>query len=119
MSDETRWFDDRDEMERCNRRRVTLWLAVMIGIALAVGVVVAHAEPLFRVSAEGSTVVLHSEDCKLDVKNLRKRATWTENGVVTEGCYGGHPQWPIVLFYFADKTVVVIPMELFQRVSGT
>lgn len=79
----------------------------------------ACAEPLFRHAADGVVVTLHSEKCILpNVTNLPLRATWLEGGVLTEGCYAAHPQFPIVIFYFADKTVAVQMKQAFTRVTG-
>jgi hypothetical protein len=92
-------------------------LAFILGALLVYGT--AKAEPLFRASAEGTTITLYDEPCKLpEVENLKNRATWEEKGKVTEGCYGGHPQFPLVLFYFADKAVTIVPVEVFKRMTG-
>lgn len=94
--------------------------------ALIIGAVIAfvfhagevQAEPLYKAPGEGVEVILHSEECRLDMKNLKRRATWTEGGLVTEGCYGIHPDYPIVLLYFADRSVVILLVQQFQKVSG-
>lgn len=95
-------------------------LLVVILSFLAIWATGALAEPVFRAEAESGTVItLHSEDCRLKaVENLKLRATWLEEGKIVEGCYGGHPAFPLVIFYFADKTVVVLPSEIFQRVRA-
>lgn len=79
----------------------------------------AHALPIAQtVTQDGQKIVLTDEECRLDaVKNLKHRATWTENGKVYEGCYGVHPAG-VVLGYFADKTVVMIPVQTFTQVIG-
>jgi len=93
-------------------------LIVVLGLAIFAGK--ASAEPIYKASAEGTTITLHTADCKMPaVKNLPKRAVWEEGGVKTEGCYGPHPQFPVVVFYFSDRTVVIVPVQLFQRVTGT
>jgi hypothetical protein len=79
----------------------------------------ANADPIYRATADGIVITLTNEDCKLPaVSNLKKRATWTEKGKTFEGCWGGHPAFPIVMGYFADKTVVVLPVEAFAPVTG-
>jgi hypothetical protein len=78
------------------------------------------AEPMAAVEQEGIRVVVYTEDCQLpEVKNLPKRATWTEKGKTIEGCAGLMPQMGMVLFYFADKTVFPMPAQMFQPVSNT
>ena len=79
-----------------------------------------NAEPLYQAFSEDNTVeiLLHKEPCALSaIANLPRRATWTEKGKVTEGCFGAMAG--LVLLYFADKTVTVIPSAQFQRVIGT
>lgn len=79
----------------------------------------AKAEPLWVAKKNGLTVTLHSDDCKLKaVSNLKKRATWEQDGKVIEGCYGSLPPLGMVFFYFADLTVLGIPIPFFERVSG-
>ena len=79
----------------------------------------ANADPIARASAEGIVITLTDEDCKLTaVSNLKKRATWEEKGKTFEGCWGGHPAFPIVMGYFSDRSVVVLPVEAFAAVSG-
>lgn len=66
----------------------------------------------------GVTVRLTDEPCALEaVTNMPNRATWTEAGVVTEGCFG--IQGTLLLAYWADKTVTALPVRAFQRVSAT
>ena len=76
-----------------------------------------NAKPIAAASAENITVTLTDEPCKLiEVSNLQRRATWTEAGRVSEGCWAPHPMG-MVLLYFADRTVVMIPSEMFQKLG--
>lgn len=117
MQEEKEWF------AQFPRLTILPWLlwAVLIGAAIA-GVFYAskvHAAPIYQAEQGGVRVVLTDEDCKLpQVSNLTKRATWTEDGKTFEGCYGGHPMFPIVMAYFSDKSVVALPVEMFVRVTG-
>ena len=89
-------------------------LIVLVGIATN-----AAAAPIYRAEAEGVVITLYDEDCKLpEVSNLKKRATWKEKGKTYEGCAGQHPAYPIVMAYFSDKTVVVLPIDIFAPVTG-
>ena len=93
-------------------------LVVLVALA-ATWPTKAHAGPVYQADVEGVKIVLTDEPCNLPaVSNLQRRATWTEKGKTTEGCFGGHPQFPIVLMYFADKTVVVVPVQMFTQVRG-
>lgn len=92
---------------------------VLLGIALlAVISRQVKAEPIVAAESEGIRVVIYSDDCQMSdvVSNLPKRATWTDHGKEIEGCAGAFPGG-IVLLYFADKTVVAVPMAMFQRVT--
>ena len=114
--------DAEAKYERCYIRRVVMLGigAIVLGAGLLGFCSQANAEPIYKASAEGTTITLHTADCKMPaVKNLPKRAVWEEGGVKTEGCYGPHPQFPVVVFYFSDRTVVIVPVQLFQRVTGT
>ena len=130
MSEYTEWFEEKMKAQfgdsnpvLPHKRLIVLpWLLWAAFIGFAVGCVFyvsrVEAVPVAEASADGAKIVLTDEDCKLDaISNLKKRATWSEKGRVYEGCYGIHPDG-FVLAYFADKTVVVIPVYLFKRVSG-
>ena len=68
---------------------------------------VAHAKALAGAEGEGVKVVLRDEPCALPaVVNLPYAATWTEKGKTIQGCWSPHPQFPIVVAYWADKNGV-------------
>lgn len=74
----------------------------------------ALAEPVAYATRDGVTVTLHSEACAVKgIKNLPNRATWDEGGKRTEGCAGMFG--PVVGLYFADQSMAVVSVELFQR----
>ena len=78
------------------------------------------ADALYQADDQGIRITLYDEPCKLDaVKNLKFRAVWTEKGRDIEGCVGLRPDAGVVVAYFADKTVALIPMEIFRSVTGT
>ena len=124
MSYDQDWFHDLttedSKQERATlAQRVIVVLGVICALVLVGLATNAHAIPLFQAEAEGIKIVLTDEDCRLPaVSNLPKRATWHEKGKVFEGCFGAHPMFPVIMGYFADKTVVVLPVEMFTRVSG-
>lgn len=80
----------------------------------------AKADPMVAVEQGSVRITVYSEKCEMDeVKNLPNRATWLENGKTIEGCAQVFPQVGLVLFYFADKTVVPVPMQMFKQVFGS
>lgn len=98
-------------------------LVAVIAAILSFGPVLwwakAHAGPVAEAAADGAKVTLTDEDCKLKdkVTNLPKRATWKEKGKTFEGCFGVHPGG-VVMAYFSDGSVVIIPVQMFTAVSG-
>lgn len=76
-----------------------------------------HSKPIAQMTDGQVTVTVTDEPCKLMslVTNLQGRATWTEKGKTTEGCYGINGQ--IAIFYWeVDKTVSILNLGHFQRV---
>jgi hypothetical protein len=112
-----------DEMRKNERdtlrERVLFWLGVVCLFVLGGIATGAYAAPVFQAEADGIKIVVYEEPCKMPaVSNLKYRATWHEKGKVFEGCVGAHPQFPIIMGYFADRTVVALPVEMFVRVTG-
>lgn len=93
-------------------------VAVFVAFAL-VAPAPAHAEAVYAAEADGAILVLHKEKCTLPaVVNLPFRAEWVEGEKVIEGCWSPpHPEVGVVMTYFADKTVIAIPVQLFERVT--
>jgi len=123
--EETNWFHDLTTDEAKEERfYLVSWLTRVMVLIVALLIAVtwstgALAAPIYRAEAEGVVIILTDEDCKLpEVSNLKKRAVWKEGGQSFEGCYGGHPFFPIVMAYFADKTVVALPAEIFVPIQG-
>lgn len=82
----------------------------------------AFADTIAVARHEGITISLHDTECKSKgVKNLPYRAVWDEtNGkksIKVEGCYGV-AGGQIVMMFFDDKTVAVLPTQLFQKATG-
>ena len=77
------------------------------------------ARPMAIAQAEGVTITLHSDECALPgITNLKMKATWFEKGKTFQGCWGAHPQYGLVMFFFEDKTVVVLPGDAFAPITG-
>jgi hypothetical protein len=88
-------------------------LIVLVGLATN-----AAAAPMAQTVSDGATIVLTDEPCKLkQVTNLKYRATWSEKGKVFEGCYAVHP-YGVVVGYFSDGAVALIPLDAFAKVTG-
>lgn len=116
------WFEGRSVDERGMERRYWLRVGTLLAIAVALVMIFwpmqASADPLFQAKTpEGVVITIHNDKCALpEVENLPTRITWDEKGKITEGCYG--IKHGIVIFYFADKTVGIIPAQIFERVIG-
>ena len=78
----------------------------------------APAAPVAAIVQDGITVTLYDEPCALEaVANLRYRATWHDpKRGHFEGCYTVQHH-TIVVLYFDDRTVVVLPLQIFQPPS--
>ncbi len=108
------------------RLTVLPWIVWGIGIVLLVfGLAYAkksHAEPIARAVVNNGQVVItvHTEDCTLkdNVANLPKRATWVEGNKTFEGCVGVSPVGVAMFYFKEDKSVAVVPLEMFQPVTG-
>lgn len=107
-------------------QRVTIspyWalVAIILGAALAMalwsgGV---RADPLFSATAEGATITLTNEPCKVPaIGNLPFRAVWVEKDKTYEGCFGVRQDLGLVLAYFDDRSVALIPIQIFRKVVG-
>lgn len=111
------------EEEKQERRYLARLILVTLGAALAIAMLLysikARADAVASAEAGGIRITLYSEHCKLtdQVSNLPYRATWTEEGKTVEGCVGLDPQLRLFRFWFADKSVVAIPMQVFNRVT--
>ena len=95
------------------------WLIWVLVILMVVMVTKAFAGPIAEGAGDnGAKITLYNDPCKLkEITNLANRATWNEKGKVWEGCFGIHP-YGVVLAYFNDGTVVIMPVDIFKQVSG-
>ena len=77
----------------------------------------AFAEPIAVVSQGALVLTLTDEPCALPaIANLPHRAIWVEKGETIEGCWRWRGE--TVLFYFADRTVMDLPVLVFRRAEG-
>jgi hypothetical protein len=102
-------------------RYLVAWLAFVLGMVVfgALLSLPALAQVLYRADAEGLTIMLMRDTCKLrEVANLPNRAIWQEHGkAAVEGCYGYDVLLGVVLTYWSDRTIVALPGYLFKRVQ--
>ena len=93
-------------------------VVLMVIIALSYASQV-KAGPIAQAESQGIVITVYTEPCKLPaVSNLPVRATWVESGKTYEGCAAPNPPLGIVIFYFEDKTVAVVPLQLFVPMTG-
>jgi len=77
----------------------------------------AQAGPIAVGREGGITVTLTDEPCAVTaIANLPGRITWEEHGRIVEGCYT--VTGPMIVAYFADRTVVLMPAQLFTKVRA-
>lgn len=108
----------REEPAKHDRLVITnkIIFVILVGLFLAAAISPAFAEAVFQGQGQGVTITVYNEPCKLtDVTNLPYRATWEENGKVTEGCIAPRPDAGVVVGYFADKTVALMPLQMFKK----
>lgn len=92
-------------------------LAALVCAALS-GCAVAPPQPASAPAAvatrEDVTLSLYTEPCALPaVKNLPYRAIWRDARGAYEGCYDVR-LGAVVVAYFTDRTVIVVPLEVFR-----
>ena len=105
--------------ERLTLFPYSFWLAVILGLALAGAMRWAYAEPVFQAAHEGVVITLDSDKCELDaVVNLPFKATWQEQGKTYKGCWAARTDAGVVVAFFEDKTVALIPFGAFKKVVG-
>lgn len=95
--------------------------ALLLALVCAVALIWATsttAVPRFQAAESGVVITLYDEPCGLpEVANLPFRAEWTEGKVTFQGCWTQSP-FGVVAAYFTDKTVAVIPVQVFKPVQA-
>lgn len=78
----------------------------------------AVAEPLVEARSGTTHVMLYTDPCKLvEVVNLPNRAEWVDGDKKFEGCWTTEPVFGVVVMYFSDKTVILIPAQVFKKAT--
>jgi hypothetical protein len=84
-------------------------------LALAAGP--AFAAPIGVAVHGGNVITFYDEPCTVaGVKNLTQRVVWLAGAVKTEGCFGIPNGYEIILAYFADQEIAVIPLAAVKPV---
>lgn len=115
-----------DTMPPAPQRSIILpWCLWALVVGFVIGAVLysskVSAGPVGQVTTpEGVRVVFYTEPCALTefVTNLPYRAVWEESGKTFEGCYLVRSEVGLVVAYFADKTVGLIPLRAVRSVTG-
>ena len=90
----------------------------MIG-ALYAGRVYAEGAP-FQAIAGKVTITVYDQPCTHvdQITNLPNRATWQEDGKVFDGCVGVISELGVAMFWFNDRTIAVVPLQMFHKVTA-
>lgn len=77
-----------------------------------------HAKPIVAAIQGDVTVTLTDEKCKLKaVSNMPNRAVWRDSKGLSEGCFQVRPEVGLIVAYFDDGAVALIPMAHFKPVE--
>jgi hypothetical protein len=80
----------------------------------------AHADVIAIADTGSVKIILHDSPCELKevVSNLPQKAEWLEGGRTFKGCWNGHPGGFIVTYWLEDKTVGIVPINVFKKANG-
>lgn len=119
MSAEKEYFQGRsvDEHDPIVIYRPLFWLGLLVaGLFWANNL---FAEPILRGESNGVVITIYDEKCTHpEVTNLPYRATWAQDGKVFDGCVGAFTGFGVAAFWFDDKTVSVVPLQLFKKLTS-
>jgi len=91
--------------------------SMIVLVALLLLTFLANAAPIAVSQSGRITVTLTDEPCALDaITNLPARLIWEENRRSIEGCYTVAK--PLIIAYFADRTVILMFANAFTRVQA-
>ena len=95
--------------------KLPLWIVILIYLSCWPAAV--FSQPLYSAEANGVRIVLTDEKCEMkEVANLPYKAIWTEKGQEFQGCWAARPDEGLVVGYFSDKTVALMPVYAFKKV---
>ena len=97
--------------------RVLLLLAVFFGLIVWF-MPTAEARAVAIATSQGISITVTDEPCRLkQVSNLPYRVTWKDGNKTFEGCFTVRPDVNVVVAYFDDGSVALIPAHAFSMVS--
>jgi len=72
------------------------------------------------VQDKGVTITFYDDPCQLKdkVSNLPYKATWQEGGKTFQGCAAPRADLELVVVYFDDLTVALVPFHLLKKATG-
>jgi len=93
-------------------------MKTLFALLLAFAVLPAQAKPIAQVSQGNVRVIFTDEPCALQgVSNLKFRGIWLQDGKTFEGCWQSHQQFAIVITYWEDLTIGIIPLEAVSKTT--
>ena len=94
---------------------ILLLVLALLGIAYFAGG--ADAAPVARGGNDKIEVTLFNDKCRLtSVVDLPYRAVWKEGGKSFEGCFGPTQFNGLIVLYFDDRSIALMPMQAFKPV---
>lgn len=118
------WAEHEQEQQPTRKTVAPYWAvgaAILLGVALAGALWSgrAYSDPIFKAENEGVAITLYDEPCELAaVSNLPFKAVWIEKGKTFQGCWGARTEVGLVVAYFDDRTVGLIPIQALKKVVG-
>ena len=96
----------------------TTYALVAFFLSIALYATSVQADVIAVANIEGVKISLLNDKCDLkEVSNLPYKATWVEDGRTYKGCWAAN-QGFVVGFFVDDKSVAVMPMRIFQKMTG-
>lgn len=99
------------------RSAMTVFLAFLLAVLMIAWVTIAQAKPVYIGQDGPVTITIHDDKCALSAVSLPYRATWKEGEKFYEGCVGSHPAG-VLIFYWDDKSIVIVAQSIFRPVTG-
>jgi hypothetical protein len=95
-------------------KEFVLMLGFVLLVAAAFNV---HGKPIAVAAEQGAVITLTDEPCKFThVVQMPYRITWEEKGKKFEGCFSINQS--IIVAYFEDKSIALIPTGVFRPASS-
>lgn len=95
-------------------RTVLAWFGALLVVGLYLE---AKAVPILVHTTQDVIITITDEPCAQKVVNLPQRAVWKDKRGSWEGCVGVS-RIGILVFYFTDGEIVLLPPTVFRPVMG-